>query len=143
MMKGGLFRKKKNSEGFGGSAQNESPNPNIVSKLQELSGNNTALYTALARLLFLDPKKISAPLETHLTEAQDYETKGEKLRAELAYRIAGAIALYKGDADAVQRYFTKALALANSSRPEYKMLTEHSSDAVAIAKRYYESEQST
>lgn len=142
-MKGGLFRKKRNSDSLGGSAQNESPNPTMVSKLQELSGNNTEMYAALARLLFLDPNKITAPLETYLTEAHDFETKGEKLRAELAYRIAGAIALYRGDADAVQRYFSKALALANSSRPEYKMLAEHSSDAVAVAQRYYESEQPT
>ncbi len=56
-------------------------------RLRELTGPDEEMYTALSRLLFLDPRKIVSPLETILTEAQDYEVKGNKLKAEVGYRI--------------------------------------------------------
>ena len=102
-----------------------------------MTGGNTELYQALARLLILDPKKINIPLETFLTEAQDFETQGNKLRAEVAYRVAGALSLFQGDTEGVRKYFSKALIIAGNSRVEYKMLMDHLDDAVAVAKRYY------
>ena len=105
----------------------------------DLCDGNTELYQSLARILILDPRRITVPLESFIADGQDRETKGDNLRAELAYRIAGALALYKGDKEAVQKYFEKALSLASASRPEYKMLSQHAGDAVEVARRYYES----
>ncbi len=96
------------------------------------------MYAALSRLLFLDPKKIVPPMDTILTEAQDYESKGNRLKAEVGYRVAGGLSLWKGDADGVRKYFTKASMFAGEARPEYMTLTKRGDEAVGIARKYYE-----
>ena len=110
----------------------------MPSLLRELCGSDEEIYSALTRLMFLDPKKVMSPMETILTEAQDYESKGNKLKAELGYRVAGSLSLWKGDAEGVRKYFTKASMFAGEARPEYKTLTKRSDDAVGIARKYYE-----
>ena len=107
------------------------------SRLRELSGGDEDLYRAMSRLMFLDPKKIQTPLDKTLKEAADYEAQGNKLRAEVAYRVAGGISLWRGDLDGVNRYFSKAASLAGDSRPEYQIIAKKSSEAVAIAGKYY------
>jgi hypothetical protein len=77
------------------------------------------------------------PLDKTLKEAQDYEAQGNKLRAEIEYRIAGGISLSKGDVDGVNRYFSRAASLAGDSHPEYKIIVKRSDEAVAIAGKYY------
>jgi hypothetical protein len=128
--------------GFGKIRQKDPPatdSESIAStRLRELSGGDTDLYGALSRLIFLDPKKITLPLDAVLEEAQDYERQGNKLRAEVGYRIAGGIALYRGDVDGVNRHFAKAASFAGDSHPEYQVILKRSSDAVAIARKYYE-----
>jgi len=110
----------------------------VGSRLRDLCGSDEELYTALSRLLLLDPKKIVSPIETVLSEAQEYEMKGNRLRAEVSYRVAGSMALWKGDAEGVRKYFTKASAFAGEARPEYQAITKRSDDAVSIATKYYE-----
>jgi hypothetical protein len=77
--------------------------------------------------MFLDPKKITVPLDAVLKEAQDYEAQGNKLRAEVGYRIAGGISLYKGDVEGVNKYFAKAASFAGDSHPEYQIILKRSS----------------
>jgi len=106
-------------------------------RLRELCGNDTELYTTMSRLMFLDPKKIITPLDKTLREAQDYEAQGNKLRAEIGYRIAGGISLSTGDVDGVNKYFSKAASIAGDSHPEYQIILKRSSEAVAVARKYY------
>ena len=110
----------------------------ISNRLKELCGNDSDLYIAMSHLLFLDPKKIMIPLDGVLKDAQDYEAQGNKLRAEVGYRIAGGISLSRGDLDGVNKYFSKAAALAGDSHPEYQTILKRSSEAVAVARKYYE-----
>lgn len=119
-------------------APNLNPEPILATRLRELSGGDGDLYQAMSRLMFLDPKKIMTTLEQILKEAQDYEAQGNKLRAEVAYRVAGGISLYRGDLDGVNKYFSKAASFAGVSHPEYGFILKRSSDAVAIARKYYE-----
>jgi hypothetical protein len=130
-----LRRKQHNSVPI--TLQGNTPEAVMASKLTELCAGDTELCQALARLMILDPKKINIPLETFLTEGQEFETQGNKLRAEVAYRVAGALSLFQGDTEGVRKYFGKALTIAGNSRGEYKTLMDHLDDAVAIAKRYY------
>jgi hypothetical protein len=129
--------------GFG-KTRKKDPSPGTTSeflvadRLKELSGGDSDLYAAMSRLMFLDPKKIMTPLDRVLSEAQEYEAQGNKLRAEVSYRIAGGISLYKGDIDGVNKYFAKAASFAGNSHPEYQVLLKRSSEAVAIARKYYE-----
>lgn len=129
--------------GFGKTKLKDQPagaNPESLAsaKLRELSGADVGLYGALSHLMFLDPKKITAPLEAVLKEAQDYEAQGNKLRAEVGYRIAGGISLYKGDAEGVNKYFSKAASYAGDSHPEYQIVLKKTSEVMAIARKYYE-----
>ncbi len=91
----------------------------------------------MSRLMFLDPKKILSPLDTVLSEAQDYEVKGNNLRAEVGYRIAGGISLYRADAEGVRKYFSKASSFAGDGRPEYNILAKRADDAIGVARKYY------
>ncbi len=110
----------------------------VLSRLQEIVGDDVEMYRAMSRLLFLDPKKITTPLEEAVSQATGFESSGNKIRAELWYRIAGGIALYRGDAEMVRKFFEKAAMIAGGSRPEYKTVASRSQDAASIARKYYE-----
>jgi len=112
--------------------------PSATSRLRELCGGDEELYIAMSHLMFLDPKKITMPFEGVLKEAQDYEAQGNTLRAEVGYRIAGGMSLYKGDVEGVNKYFSKAASFAGDSHPEYRTILKRSSEAVAVARKYYE-----
>jgi hypothetical protein len=88
--------------------------------------------------MFLDPKKITAPLDHVVSDAQSFEAQGNKLRAEVGYRIAGGIALSKGDINGMKTYFEKAASFAGDSHPEYQVILKRSTEAVNIARKYYD-----
>ena len=134
----GLFGKKKSQTPSSGSVP-EAPEPMVLSKLQEITANDADMYQSLSRLLFLDPKKITIPLEDAISQANSFESSGNKTRAEVWYRIAGGIALYRGDAESVRKFFEKASSIAGDRRPEYKTLASRSQDAVTMARKFYES----
>ena len=121
------------------SQESTGPIVSMGGRLRGLCGADEDMYVALSRLLFLDPRKIVSPLETILNEAQDYEMKGNRLKAEVGYRVAGSLSLWKGDAEGVRKYFTKASTFAGEARAEYKSITKKSDEAVAISRKYYES----
>lgn len=109
------------------------------SQLKELCGSDNELYVALSHLLLLDPKKIQTPLGNFVDEARDFEVKGNPLRAEVAYRIAGGVSLYKGDVEGVRTYFSKAASASGDSRPEYRVMAKRADEAVSVARKFYES----
>src|SRR5437870_3385028 len=129
--------------GFG-KAKQKDPSPGATpetlttNRLRELCGGDDDLFNAMSHLMFLDPKKIMIPLDRVLSEAQDFEAQGNKLRAEVGYRIAGGISLYKGDLDGVNKYFSKAASFAGDSHPEYQSILKRSDEAVSIARKYYD-----
>ncbi len=129
--------------GFGKSKHKDpsleaTPEVLVANRLRELCGGDGDLFGAISRLMFLDPKKITIPLDRVLDEAQTYETLGNKLKAEVGYRIAGGISLYRADLNGVNKYFSKAASLAGDSHPEYQVILKRSSEAVAVARKYYE-----
>ncbi len=108
------------------------------SRLRELCGPNNEMYSALSRLLLLDPNKIVSPLDRILAEAQDHESKGNRLKAEVGYRVAGSLSLWKGDNDGVRKYFAKASTLASAGHSEYTFLSQRADEAIGIARSFYE-----
>lgn len=114
----------------------------LASQLKDLCGSDVELYAAMSHLLLLDPKKIQTPVDTFLNDARDFETKGNALRAEVAYRIVAGVFLYKGDVDGVRTYFSKAAAVSGDKRPEYKVLAKRADEAVSIARKFYETSES-
>jgi hypothetical protein len=134
----GLFGKKKDRTPNSGNST-EAQEPMVLSKLQEITANDAEMYLSLSRLLFLDPKKINTSLEDAISQANTFESTGNKTRAEVWYRIAGGIALYRGDSESVRKFFEKASAIAGDRRPEYKTIAGRSQDAVNLARKFYES----
>jgi hypothetical protein len=117
---------------------NSNPEPIVLSKLQEVTGGDADMYRSMSRLLFLDPKRITMSLEDAVNHASSFEQAGNKIRAEIWYRIAGGISLYKGDAEGVQKFFEKAASVSGGSKPEYKTVASRAQEAVSIARKYYE-----
>jgi len=133
-----LFGKKKTQPS---PAENltENQEPMVLSKLQEITVGDDDMYRSLSRLLFLDPKKIITSLEDAVSQATAFDSTGNRTRAEVWYRIAGGIALYRGDQDGVRKFFEKASSIAGDRRPEYKTMASRSQDAVNLARKFYES----
>ena len=132
------FGRKKNQAPLGGNPPGNQE-PIVLSKLQEITGGDAEMYQSLSRLLFLDPKKITTSLEDVVSQASTFDSMGNKTRAEVWYRIAGGIALYRGDPDSVRKFFEKASSIAGDRRPEYKTIASRSQDAVNLARKFYES----
>ncbi len=114
----------------------------VSSRLRELCGGDEEMCSALSRLMFLDPRKIVSPLQNVLSDAQDNESKAKNLQAEVGYRIAGSLSLWKGDAEGVRKYFMKASTFAGESRPEYRIVGKRADEAVSISRKYYEASES-
>jgi len=133
-----LFGKKKTQPS---PAENPTENqePMVLSKLQEITAADDEMYQSLSRLLFLDPKKIITSLEDAVSQAAAFDSTGNRTRAEVWYRIAGGIALYRGDPEGVRKFFEKASSIAGDRRPEYKTMASRSQDAVNLARKFYES----
>ena len=106
--------------------------------MKELCGGDADFYGAMSRLMFLDPKKITTTLDRVASDAQSFEAQGNKLRAEVSYRIAGGISLSKGDLEGMKTYFGKAATFAGDSHPEYQIILNRSSEAVNVARRFYD-----
>jgi hypothetical protein len=134
----GPFGKKKNESSPTGNPP-ENQEPMVLSKLQEITAGDDEMYRSLSRLLFLDPKKITTSLEDAISQATTFESTGNRTRAEVWYRIAGGIALYRGDPESVRKFFEKASSIAGDRRPEYKTIASRSQDAVNLARKFYES----
>jgi hypothetical protein len=133
-----LFGKKKNQPSPA-EDPTENQEPMVLSKLQEITAGDDEMYRSLSRLLFLDPKKILTSLEDAVSQATIFDSTGNRTRAEVWYRIAGGIALYRGDQDGVRKFFEKASSIAGDRRPEYKTIASRSQDAVNLARKFYES----
>ncbi len=132
-----LFGKKKNQSSSVENPQQDQE-PMVLSKLQEITAGDDEMYRSLSRLLFLDPKKITTSLEDAISQATTFDSTGNRTRAEVWYRIAGGIALYRGDPESVRKFFEKASSIAGDRRPEYKTIATRSQDAVNLARKFYE-----
>jgi hypothetical protein len=132
-----LFGKKKDQDSPA-EKPSENQEPMVLSKLQEITAGDNEMYRSLSRLLFLDPKKVTTSLEDAVSQATTFDSTGNRTRAEVWYRIAGGIALYRGDPESVRKFFEKASSIAGDRRPEYKTIANRSQDAVNLARKFYE-----
>jgi len=105
-----------------------------------LCNGDRELAEALKRGLFLNPGRISTPMNDLTGLANGLEQKGERLLARVNYETAGRLALMKGDAEAVRRYFLKSTELEVDERLRnvFKTLASRPQDAVNAARKYYQ-----
>ena len=68
-------------------------------------------------------------------KAASLEKKGDSKMARMWYHIAGGLALWKGDAEMVKKYFSKCAKLAPERK--YETIVEIPEKAVEKAQEYY------
>ena len=103
-------------------------------ELEKLCSSTPEIYEALKEFLLLDPTKIDIDLRDAIENAKKFEKTGKTLSAASWYRIAGGLAIYKGDVEQVKKIFTKYAELTGK---KLKIL-ELAEEAVKVAQRYYE-----
>ena len=102
--------------------------------LESICGDDREAYEALRRTMLLDPRKAGVTIEEAEERAKDFEKEGDAMKARIWYEQAGGLAIYKGDAKKVTKYFGKAAKLSpNTSYP----IVEIPERAVAKAQEYY------
>ena len=107
----------------------------ITTDLERICGDDNEVHKALWHTMFLDPRKITVSLEDAAKKAADSEKRGNNVQANVWYHIAGALAIWKGDAAKVKQYFTKCAALAPEK--ECALITKFPERAVEKAQEYY------
>lgn len=107
----------------------------IITDLERFCGDDDEVHKALWHTMFLDPRKITVSLEDAAKKAADSEKRGNNVQANVWYHIAGALAIWKGDAAKVQQYFTKCATLATNK--ECELITKIPERAVEKAQEYY------
>jgi hypothetical protein len=108
--------------------------------VEALCNGDRELAEALKRVLFLSPGRISTSIDDLAGFANRLEQKGEKLLSRVNYETAGRLALMKGDADIVRRYFSKSAELEVDERLRnvFATLASKSKEAVNAANEYYQ-----
>jgi len=112
---------------------NEVGSETIGTELKDLCSEKPELYEALKDFMFLYPEKIDIKLEDAVKNAEKFEKSKDTLRAAVWYKIAGGLALYKGDVSKVEKYITKYAELTNCVPKILKFAEE----AVKKAQEYY------
>ncbi|MHA1723157.1 MAG: hypothetical protein ACTSXW_08780 [Candidatus Baldrarchaeia archaeon] len=102
-------------------------------ELEKLCSSTPKIYEALKEFLLLDPTRIDIDLRDAIENAKKFEKTGKTLSAASWYRIAGGLAIYKGDVKQVKKIFTRYAELTGK---KLKIL-ELTEEAVKAAQRYY------
>ena len=104
--------------------------------LEELCADDPEAYEALYDTMFLDPKKVGTSMEEVVKSAKKLEESKDNLRASTQWKIAGGLAIAKGDVAKVERFFGKCAKLDPSFNA--KILEPGIAErAVAKAQQYY------
>ena len=105
-----------------------------MTDLEKICMGDREVYEALSRTMFLDPRNIEVSMKDSEKKADEFEKKGDKLRARTWYETAGRLAIYEGDVKRVKEYFSKCAEL--SSERDYPIL-KNPEEAVSKAQEYY------
>ena len=96
----GLFKRKKEAEE---KVKEEAE----LTELEKLCVDDPETFEALKNTMFLDPRKVGVSMEDALAKAKKMEEMGDNLKAAIWYRVAGGLAIYKGDVSEVTECFSK------------------------------------
>ncbi len=106
----------------------------IITKLEELCGDDKETYEALFHTMFLDPRKVESSMKEAVENAKNFEKAKDATRARIQYEIAGGLAIYEGNVKKVVEFFSEAAKIS----PEMKYtILKNPEKAVAKAQEYY------
>lgn len=95
--------------------------PEALTALEAICKDDKEVYEALKDAMFYDPRKIRVTMEEAAEKAKMFEKDGKIHIAKMWYRVAGGLAIYKGEVSKVKQYFGKYAKLANDE-PEPAIL---------------------
>jgi len=104
------------------------------SLLEQLCGDDKALYEDLSWTMYLDPRNKGTYAEA-VEKAEALEKEGKTRNVAGGYRHAGALAMYEANVDGVKRAFGKATEL---SERKYPRIPEVPEKAIEIVRQFYE-----
>ena len=113
--------------------KDEKPVVTGVSELEQICEGDKETYEALLRTMFLDPRKIDAPIKDAADNAKKLEKEKNPAKARIWYDIAGGLAIYQGNAKKVTEYFGESQRI---SKMQYPIL-KNTEKAVTKAQEYY------
>jgi len=109
--------------------------PAELTALDAVCKDDKEVCEALKDFMFYDPRKIKTNMEDAVERAKEYEKDGKIHIAKMWYRVAGGLAIYKGDVAKVKLYLGKYAKLANNE-PEPTIL-KIPEKAVKKAQEFY------
>jgi len=105
-----------------------------LTELEQICLNDSEVYEALKDTMFLNPLRIDVSFDNAVSNARKFEKEKNYLKAALWYKIAGGLAIYKGDINKVRECFGKYAKLTGK---KLKIL-EVTEEAVKKAQEYYQ-----
>lgn len=124
-----IFRRKKKEE----EKKTDVETPQKIDELEQICGDDKETYEALVDTMFLDPRKIEGSLKEAAEKAKKFEKANDCTNAITWYKIAGGLAIYKGDVKKVVEYFT---SIERLSQDKFTIL-KNPEKAVEKAQEYY------
>lgn len=106
----------------------------VKTDLEQFLADDKGTYEALRQTMFLDPRKPEASSSEIAEKAKKAEKDKDPLVVTQLYEEAGSLAIYEGDAEKVEEYFSKAQKM--SPNRKYPIL-KNPEKAVAKAQEYY------
>jgi hypothetical protein len=104
-----------------------------VSELEQICEGDRETYEALLQTMFLDPRKIDAPIKEATDNAKKFEKEKHPTRARIWYDIAGGLAIYQGNTKKVAEYFGESQRISKTQYP----ILKNPEKAVTKAQEYY------
>jgi hypothetical protein len=104
----------------------------IVTSLDSLCADDKEACEVLS-YMFLDPRKLDVSMDDAAQQAGKAEKTKDTINARKWYEVAGGLALYMGDTEKVNEYYSEAKRV---SGVDYSIL-RNPDKAVAKAQEYY------
>ncbi len=110
--------------------------------LEELCGEDVALYEALSTTLLLNPEEaVNEGINNIVKRARLFERKRDFVKARIEYSLAIGVAMYEGKPNLVRRFSKKCAEIDKNYKFrknfEFLAVKENAEKAAKIAKEYY------
>jgi alpha-amylase/alpha-mannosidase (GH57 family) len=122
------FRRKKKEE-----VKKEEVKEEVKTELEILCTDDREVYEALFNTMFLNPTKITVSMEEAAKRAKEFKEIGDKVRAITEFKIAGGLAIWKGNVQKVKEFFSECKELSGKDYP----ILKNPERAVRKAQEYY------
>lgn len=105
-----------------------------LTDLELICGDEKEVYEALSEAMLLHPRRKTESMEEAARAAEKFKEAGDIRNAVMWFRVAGGLAIYKGNVEKVRKFFTECQQLSGEPYPIIKIAKK----AVQKAQEYYQ-----